>query len=84
MDDEDHCSDVDESLMGTKTGISEYKAEQPAAVLIDPEVDKEWQCEEKKDSGSLGHYHRDSWRVQLQGADGGRMADYWVMSTETH
>ncbi len=47
MDDEDHCSDVDASLMVTETGISEYKAEQPAAVLFDPEVDEGEQCEER-------------------------------------
>ncbi len=69
MDDEDHCSDVDASLMVTETGISENKAEQPAAILIDPEIDEEEQCE---DSRSLGHEHGDSLEVQQQKADGGK------------
>ncbi len=75
MDDKDRCSDVDASLMGTKTGISEYKAEQPDAVLIDPEVDKEGQCEDKEDSGSLCHEHGDTlasvnWAVDREAASG--------------
>ncbi len=73
MENEEYCSDVDASLMVTETGISEYKDEQPAAVLIDPEVDKEGKCEYKEDSGSLGHEHRESLGVQLQGADGGSL-----------
>ncbi len=39
-DDEDHCSDVDASLMVTDTSISECQAEQPTAVIVDPEVGK--------------------------------------------
>ncbi len=64
MDDEDHCSDVDASLMDTETGINECKAGQPAAVLIDPEIDTEGQCEGAEDSRSLGHEHGDSLKVQ--------------------
>ncbi len=60
MDDEDHCSDVDASLIDTETGISECQAEQLAA---DPENDEEGQCEDVENSGSLGHEHGDSSEV---------------------
>ncbi len=72
MDDENHCSDVDASLMVTEMGISQYKAEQPAAVLIDLEIDEEEQYEDKVYS-SLCHEHRETLEMQQQRADGGML-----------
>jgi hypothetical protein len=57
--------------MDTKTGINECQAEQPAAILIDPEKNEEGQCEGAEHSRSLGQENRDALEVQQQRADGG-------------
>jgi hypothetical protein len=60
VDDEDHCSDVDASLMGTETGSSECQAEQPAAHRDSFEVQHQRANGGAQNGGSLDQDHGDS------------------------